>query len=195
MEMGDYGTSGQELCFEDSVMELMNMNWTDHPSRRPAHQRRLRVEIRKCMFKFQIPLLLGMLVGRSLGQKVGRVKIAQGEYVVSTDGDLGIGPMDTEVFHFHESWTLWRSLDGNYEVDGERNFESPRGTPHKDKFWDSSQETSVWSRSRNLPNFGGYPILARWLAICFRMSCDVIRVAKILSTPSTCKSGCKSHTA
>jgi hypothetical protein len=76
-----------------------------------------------------------MLLGHSFGQDAARVKIAQGEYAVSTDEDLGVGPVDTEVFHFREVWTLWIASDGNYEVDGERTFESPRGVPHKDSFW------------------------------------------------------------
>jgi len=79
--------------------------------------------------------LLTMLLGQSLGQDASRIKIAQGKYMLSSDGDLGVGPMDTEIFFFHELRTLWRSADGNYEIDGERNFESPRGTPHRDTFW------------------------------------------------------------
>ena len=46
-----------------------------------------------------------------------------------------MGPLETEVFHFRESWTLWRTSDGNYEVEGERKFESPRGAPHENRIW------------------------------------------------------------
>jgi hypothetical protein len=50
----------------------------------------------KCLSTVKMLVLVGMLLGRSFGQDVARVKIAQGEYVVSTDEDLGIGPVDTE---------------------------------------------------------------------------------------------------
>lgn len=48
--------------------------------------------------------------------------------------DLGIGPIDTEIFHFHESWTLWRTTAGGYVLEGERMFESPMGSPHEGRF-------------------------------------------------------------
>ena len=89
----------------------------------------------KSSLTVQMLILLGMLAGWSFGQDVTRVKIAQGEYSVSTDEDLGVGPIETEVFHFRESWTLWRTPDGHYEVDGERTFESPRDIVHQNRFW------------------------------------------------------------
>jgi hypothetical protein len=46
-----------------------------------------------------------------------RVKVAEGEYLVSLEGDLGVGPIDTEVFHFRETWVLWRTTRGEYEID------------------------------------------------------------------------------
>ena len=76
------------------------------------------------------------LAGWSFAQETSRTKIAQGEYAVSTDEDLGTGPIETEVFHFGESWTLWHNPEGSYEVEGERMFESPRGRPHEDRFWE-----------------------------------------------------------
>lgn len=94
----------------------------------------------KCLSNIKMLTLLAMLLGQSLGQDASRVKIAQGEYMLSTDGDLGVGPVDTEIFGFHELWTLWRSADGNYEIDGERDFESPRGTPHRDTFLGSAHK-------------------------------------------------------
>ena len=36
--------------------------------------------------------------------------------------------------HFRESWTLWRTTGGEYEIDGDRMFESPRGVPHHNRF-------------------------------------------------------------
>jgi len=64
-------------------------------------------------------------------ERAERVKVAEREYVVSLEGDLGVGPIDTEVFHFRESWTLWRTTGGEYEIDGDRIFEFPRGIPQQ----------------------------------------------------------------
>jgi len=69
-------------------------------------------------------LLSGCLLPTAAGQ-AERVKVAEGEYLVSLEGDLGVGPIDTEVFHFRESWTLWRTTGGEYKIDGDRVFESP----------------------------------------------------------------------
>ena len=82
-------------------------------------------------------LILELLSGRLLpttAEQTERVKVAEGEYLVSREGDLGVGPIDTEVFHFRESWTLWRTTGGEYEIDGDRMFESPRGIPHHNRF-------------------------------------------------------------
>jgi hypothetical protein len=57
----------------------------------------------------------------------GRTRIAEGEYSVFEEGDEGgVGPFGEEIYDFHESWTLWRLGKGEYEVEGERRFESPR---------------------------------------------------------------------
>ena len=64
-----------------------------------------------------------------------RTKVAQGEYVVSQQANGGaVGPFGEEVYNFHETWVLWRDGDGRYEVEGERRFESPQGTPRSDRF-------------------------------------------------------------
>jgi len=64
-----------------------------------------------------------------------RTKVAQGEYVVSEQANGGaVGPFGEEVYNFHETWVLWRDGDGRYEVEGERRFESPQGTPRSDRF-------------------------------------------------------------
>lgn len=76
-------------------------------------------------------LLCGCL--RHSAQEAERIKVAEGEYRVTTEEDFGVGPIETEVFHFHESWTLWR-IGGEYELQGERVFESPRGTLHDNQF-------------------------------------------------------------
>ena len=67
-------------------------------------------------------------------QQGDRVKVAEGEYRVSEEGDLGVGPVETEIFHFRESWTLWRMQNGEYEVEGDRTFESPRNYIRDNRF-------------------------------------------------------------
>lgn len=66
-------------------------------------------------------------------QQTGRTKVAEGEYKVTMEGDLGCGPIETEIFHFRESWTLWRSAVG-YDLEGRRTYESPRDRIHDDRF-------------------------------------------------------------
>ena len=43
-------------------------------------------------------------------------------------------PLQEEVYNFHESWTLWRVEKGQYQVEGVRNFESPKDEPHSNRF-------------------------------------------------------------
>src|SRR5205807_2940560 len=66
-------------------------------------------------------------------QEAGRTKVADGEYRVTMEGDLGCGPIETEIFHFSESWTLWRTAAG-YDLEGHRTYESPRDRIHDDRF-------------------------------------------------------------
>ncbi len=74
-----------------------------------------------------VVLALFSVCAPSVGAQQGdRVKVAEGEYRVSEEGDLGVGPVETEIFHFRESWTLWRVQNGEYEVEGERTFYSPQ---------------------------------------------------------------------
>lgn len=69
------------------------------------------------------------------GSPAYRTKIAEGEYAVIEQSNLGAtGPFGEEVYDFHETWTIWRSATGAYEVEGRRNFESPRDTPHDNRF-------------------------------------------------------------
>jgi hypothetical protein len=81
-----------------------------------------------------IMLFLSGRVPLTRAQEPGRIKVAEGEYQVAVEDDLGIGPTETEIFHFRESWTLWRTTAGEYLVEGKRNFESPMGSPHENQF-------------------------------------------------------------
>ena len=74
-----------------------------------------------------------MSVPLSMGQGRSRKKVAEGEYRVTTESDLGCGPMETEIFHFRESWTLWRTADG-YDLEGYRTYESPQDELHSNRF-------------------------------------------------------------
>jgi hypothetical protein len=85
-----------------------------------------RIAVVWALFSVCLPLLAA--------QQGERVKVAEGEYRVTAEGDLGVGPMETEIFHFRESWTLWRVQSGEYEVEGERNFESPRDYVRNNRF-------------------------------------------------------------
>jgi hypothetical protein len=94
---------------------------------------------RLAMTKYRVLISLLVLVHllccmpSSSAQESKRTKVAEGEYTVTTEGDAGAGPIETEVFHFSETWTLWRTLDG-YDVEGRRTYESPRGQPHDNRF-------------------------------------------------------------
>lgn len=48
-------------------------------------------------------------------------------------GDLGAGPMQTQVFHLSETWSLWRTATG-YDLEGYRRYEFPRGKLHENRF-------------------------------------------------------------
>jgi len=64
-----------------------------------------------------------------------KVPVAEGEYKVYVPSDSpALGPTVPGVFHFHESWTLWRLPQGTYEVQGTREYASPSDEPHKDTF-------------------------------------------------------------
>ena len=63
-----------------------------------------------------------------------RIKVAEGEYAIARIGDLGIQPPGTEEFEFGETWTLWTTGDGEFEVQGEWRFESPEMLPNRIPF-------------------------------------------------------------
>ncbi len=65
----------------------------------------------------------------------GRTRIAAGEYQIIQEGnDGGIGSYVQDVYNFRESWTLWRLADGSFEVEGKREYESPRDDQHSNLF-------------------------------------------------------------
>jgi hypothetical protein len=69
------------------------------------------------------------------GVDMPRTKIAEGEYAIYEEANSGaVGPFGEEVYDFHEAWTLWRTAKREFEVEGERKFESPRDVRHTDRF-------------------------------------------------------------
>jgi len=95
-------------------------------------------------FIFTAGLIVGLLaivhgqlaIGRPLpGQEEKRSQIAEGEYAIFEHYNSGsVGPFEQEVYNFKESWTLWRVEKGQYEVEGERRFESPKDESHSNRF-------------------------------------------------------------
>jgi hypothetical protein len=86
-----------------------------------------------CLFGVVFGLLA---IGRPLpGQGAGGAKIAEGEYAIyEHDRSGAVGPFEEEVYNFRESWTLWRSESGGYEIEGVRTFESPKDELHTNRF-------------------------------------------------------------
>jgi len=62
------------------------------------------------------------------------VELAEGEYTIYKNYG-GIGPIESEIFNFHETWTLSRNSTGDYEVEGLRSFECPKDFPREVRFW------------------------------------------------------------
>jgi len=78
---------------------------------------------------------LSQLASTSRASPPGRIKVADGEYEIYEEANAGaVGPPGEEIYNFHESWTLWRSGTGLYEVEGHREFESPRYVTHSERF-------------------------------------------------------------
>ena len=98
-----------------------------------------------------------------------RTKVAQGEYVVFERENGGaVGPFGEEVYNFHETWTLWRSANGSYEVEGERRFESPRDALHANRF------VAQLSRDLTLSRVTEFARL-KWRSDSGPLSCEFLR--------------------
>ena len=86
--------------------------------------------------RMTLPLVTSAVAAVNLqGQDAGRLQVAQGEYRTSQDGNEGgIGAFAPGVYNFRESWTLWKLPDGTFDVEGERQYESPKGEEQKNAF-------------------------------------------------------------
>lgn len=88
-----------------------------------------------------VSALAGILCGSSAigkplpGHAAARTKIAEGEYAIQERESSGaVGPFQEEVYNFRESWTLWRTEKGEFEVEGVQSFESPKDESHSNRF-------------------------------------------------------------
>lgn len=64
-----------------------------------------------------------------------RVRVAAGEYKILQGANTGgIGSYAPGVYNFRESWTLWRLANGSFNVEGEREYESPKDELHSNRF-------------------------------------------------------------
>ena len=82
-----------------------------------------------------LPAIAAPQSSASLQQKAERTKVAEGQYqVFQTKSTGAMGPFEGEVYNFRESWTLWRLSSGGYQVEGLREFDSPLGEFHSDRF-------------------------------------------------------------
>jgi hypothetical protein len=81
---------------------------------------------------FALALVLSC-VPQLRAQPTDRTLVAQGEYRVRMEGDVGAGPIQTQVYHLSETWSLWRTAAG-YDLDGYKTYEFPRGNLHHDRF-------------------------------------------------------------
>jgi len=88
------------------------------------------------------------------------VEIAKGTYAIFKEYG-GIGPVDAEIYNFHEEWSISRTVDGNYQVEGTRSFESPKDfvreitfllrlSPHL-QLIEAQEDTSLVWISRSAP--------------------------------------------
>lgn len=96
-------------------------------------------------------------------------KVAQGQYVVFEGANGGsVGPFGQEVYNFRETWTLWRLPSKGYEVEGERRFESPKGTTRSNRF------AVQLSRDFTITRLTEFARL-KWRSDSGPLSCDFLR--------------------
>jgi hypothetical protein len=104
-------------------------------------------------------------------------KLAEGEYAIHESENGGaVGPFGEEAYNFHESFTLSRDAGGGYEVDGVRNFESPKYEPHSNRFRAELERDFTLAHVREFAKL-------RWVPDSGPLSCD------FLPTELDCSSG------
>ena len=84
--------------------------------------------------RFNFVSLFGILIF-SISPAAAQTKLAEGEYAIYEQANAGaFGPLGEEVYNFRESWTLWQVEKGQFRVEGQRKFDSPKFTPHASRF-------------------------------------------------------------
>lgn len=123
-------------------------------------------------------------------EETGRTKIAEGEYTIVEEANSGaFGPFGEETYDFHETWTLSKGSKGQYEVEGERRFESPRDWPHTERFH------VLLSRDLTVISMTEFAKL-RWSPDSGPLSCDfLIKELHCSSGGSDPKQAIELHTA
>lgn len=118
--------------------------------------------------------LLGMIHGRLANggsppeEEAARAKIAEGEYSIRDHHNSGgVGPFQEEVYNFHESWTLWRTEKGQYQVEGVRSFESPKDESHTNRFLAELTRDLTVIRVKEFARL-------RWVANSGPLSCEFL---------------------
>jgi hypothetical protein len=115
-------------------------------------------------------------VPRSQEQPAGRVRVAEGEYQIFRKTDNGgVGPFALMVYNFREAWTLWRLPDGSFDVEGERNYESPKDALQHSRF---SVHLSSAFRVLGLTEFRQL----RWRADSGPLTCDFLPAKIVCSS-------------
>jgi hypothetical protein len=110
-------------------------------------------------------------------QAAERTKIAEGEYAIYERHNSGaVGPFQEEVYNFHESWTLWRTENGLYQVEGVRSFESPKDETHSNRFMVELTRNLTIIRAKEFAKL-------RWVPDSGPLSCE------FLPTQMDCSSG------
>ena len=101
-------------------------------------------------------------------QKPQGTQVAQGEYAILKPSGGGVlDPYQQEVYNFHESWTLSRTDNGQYRVEGVRRFESPKDDPHANRF------VAELTRDLTILRIKDYEKL-RWVKDSGPLSCEFL---------------------
>ncbi len=144
------------------------------------------------LFSISLAIVGGLLAiaGPLPAQTADRAKIAEGEYAIYERLSGGaVGPLEEEVYNFHESWTLYRVKNGEYRVEGVRSFESPRDEPHSNRFvLELSRDLTVirmkeFTKLKWVPDSG--PVSAEFLPtqmVCSSGGSDPMREIKLRTT-------------
>ena len=102
------------------------------------------------------------------GQETERTKIAEGEYkIIEHTNNGAIGPFEQEVYNFTESFTLYRVSKEQFQVEGVRNFESPKDISHSNRFVVEMTRDFTVIRAKEFAKL-------RWISDSGPLSCEFL---------------------